>query len=106
MDDKFGVIMVLALFAVGAYLYFVPAIVAHKRKHPSFTGILLVDLFFGWTLVGWVGALVWAVTNNNKTVIVQSESTAHDPEKTKECPFCAETILKAATKCKHCGSAI
>jgi hypothetical protein len=27
-------------------------------------------------------------------------------EETKRCPFCAEEILSAAVKCKHCGSAL
>mgnify|MGYP001295504273 CR=1 FL=1 len=27
-------------------------------------------------------------------------------EKTKECPYCAETIQAKAVKCKHCGEAI
>ena len=26
-----------------------------------------------------------------------------DPEAKKRCPFCSETILKTANKCKHCG---
>jgi len=28
------------------------------------------------------------------------------PEPTKRCPYCAEEILAAAVKCKHCGSAL
>ena len=39
-------------------LYFLPAFVArHKRNAKA---ILVLNLFLGWTLIGWVIALVWA----------------------------------------------
>lgn len=34
--------------------------------------------------------------------ILSSQSS----DETKACPFCAETILAAAIKCKHCGSTL
>ncbi len=48
--------------AVGALigLYFLPTIVALARKRPNVLPIGLLNLFLGWTLVGWVVALVWA----------------------------------------------
>lgn len=47
-------------------VYFVPAIVAMARKHNNANAIFMMDLFLGWTLIGWVFALVWAMTNEAK----------------------------------------
>ena len=44
-------------------LYFAPAIVAHSRKHRQSLAIAVLNLFLGWTILGWVIALVWAVMN-------------------------------------------
>lgn len=33
-----------------------------------------------------------------------ADATPMDPHATRRCPFCAEEILAAAVKCKHCGS--
>ena len=47
------------LFLLGAtLLYFLPSIIG-RDKH-DFTGILLVNLLLGWTVIGWIIALVWA----------------------------------------------
>lgn len=44
-----------------AALYFIPAIVASIKKHPYSTGVFLLNLFLGWTVLGWIGALIWSV---------------------------------------------
>jgi hypothetical protein len=43
-------------------LYFLPAIVAGARHLPERAGITLLNLFLGWTFIGWVIALIWALT--------------------------------------------
>jgi len=43
-------------------LYFLPWIVAVFRSHNDTLSIGIVNLFFGWTFIGWVLALVWAVS--------------------------------------------
>jgi hypothetical protein len=47
------------LFGFG--LYFLPAIIAAVRHTHNSTGILLLNIFLGWTLIGWVVALVMAL---------------------------------------------
>lgn len=47
-------------------IYFLPTIEAMLRKHHSLTSIVLVNLFFGWTLIGWVAAIAWACAGSNK----------------------------------------
>ncbi len=42
-------------------IYFLPAFVAYVREHPYRGSILVVNLFLGWTLLGWVVALAWGV---------------------------------------------
>jgi len=41
-------------------LYFVPTIVAKARGVPNFGSVAAVNLFLGFTLVGWVVALTMA----------------------------------------------
>ena len=43
-----------------ALLYFLPTILAVRRGH-DVTLILLLNLFFGWTVIGWFAMLLWAV---------------------------------------------
>lgn len=43
-------------------LYFLPTVIAIGREHRNTGAIFVVDLFLGWTLVGWVVALAWSVS--------------------------------------------
>lgn len=43
-------------------LYFLPWIVAYQRDHHQCNSIALLNLFLGWTLLGWVISLVWSVS--------------------------------------------
>lgn len=45
-------------------MYFMPTIVAESRKHRSSTSVLVINLFLGWTLIGWVVALAIACNSN------------------------------------------
>ena len=56
------VLFALGLFAFGAMIYFIPLIVAISEQRPNTSAIGALNLFLGWTFVGWVVALVWAMT--------------------------------------------
>jgi hypothetical protein len=45
-----------------ALLYFVPSVIAVMRRHHQTAAIVLLDVFLGWTFLGWVAALVWSTT--------------------------------------------
>lgn len=55
---------VAGLIFLGAALagYFLPSLIAGARSHQSSGPIFLLNLFLGWTFVGWVAALVWSST--------------------------------------------
>lgn len=53
-----GIFILVGLMAI----YFLPTIVGFGRKKNNAGAICVLNLFLGWTLVGWVVALVWALT--------------------------------------------
>ena len=60
-----SIITMAASLIVGAALvslYLLPYLTAKERKHPSSDGILVLNLFLGWTGIGWVIALAWAAS--------------------------------------------
>jgi hypothetical protein len=63
-DNRIGWVTVIQLLFFGAVMYLTPSIVAIIKKHPQKISILALNLLLGWTLVGWAGALVWALIKN------------------------------------------
>lgn len=80
MDWKFGVVALLvisfvvlltqpatadpllslSLSAIVAFMYLFPSFVAFNQRHPQLLGIFLLNLVVGWTVFGWIIALIWA----------------------------------------------
>ncbi len=74
MEDYFsgfwGILLLLTAFAI----YFLPSILA-KKGSPQWA-IFFVNLFFGWTLLGWLVALIWGLSYSDepRTTIVNQAS--------------------------------
>ncbi|MDB5735576.1 MAG: hypothetical protein JWP16_26 [Alphaproteobacteria bacterium] len=42
-------------------MYWLPTIVAIVRRTPSALGVAMLNFFLGWTVIGWIVALVIAL---------------------------------------------
>lgn len=45
--------------------YFLPSIIGAVRKVPNLGSVIVINLFLGWTLIGWVVALAMAVRSTH-----------------------------------------
>lgn len=52
--------MTLVMIGIAMTLYFAPTLIAGVRGNPNTLAIGLINLFLGWTFIGWVVALVMA----------------------------------------------
>lgn len=60
-----GSIVVLLLVAVvSMVLFLIPAIIAIRVNHPNKLAIVLINVLLGGTVIGWIVALIWALTPN------------------------------------------
>ena len=60
----------LFLFA----MYWLPTLVALVRQTPSALGIAALNFFLGWTVIGWILALVWALAANTRPQVIVIEN--------------------------------
>ena len=79
---------ILTDYALFAVIMLIPANIAH-RKGKSFS------LFAIYGILLWIVAII-------HSIMMSSDKVKADPDKYKSCPYCGETVLKVATKCKHC----
>jgi hypothetical protein len=61
----------LPVFGFGFVFYFLPTLIALARSKRNTLSIFLLNFFLGWTFIGWVIALVWAVKAEAPVVIVR-----------------------------------
>jgi hypothetical protein len=59
-----GLLLVIVGGLVAVGLYFIPTIQAHQNKKRQTQAIFCLNLLLGWTVLGWVVAMVWAVTKD------------------------------------------
>jgi hypothetical protein len=57
------------IFGFGFVMYFLPSVVALARSKRDITAIVLLNFFLGWTMIGWVIALVWACKTDLPMVV-------------------------------------
>lgn len=58
MEGLFFLVMIVGL-------YFLPTIIALSRGKRNRCAISLLNLLLGWTVIGWVIALVWSVMHES-----------------------------------------
>ena len=57
-------VVLFHFFGLTFLFYFLPTIIAFARSKRDAMSIFLLNLFLGWTLIGWVVALVWAAKHD------------------------------------------
>lgn len=64
---------ILIVLIVGV-IYFLPSMAGSNKRNAG--AIIALNFFLGWTIIGWVGALVWAMTEDDepKKVILPQPS--------------------------------
>lgn len=62
-DPLFFALGLVALSLIVTFFivfYFLPSAVAYFRDHRNFMSIVIVNAFFGWSVLGWALSLAWA----------------------------------------------
>lgn len=62
MGGEEGATEALVSMVIIIPLYFLPAFLAAHRDHHQANPIFLLNLFLGWTGIGWIAALIWSVS--------------------------------------------
>lgn len=122
-------------FMVATYivlnLYFLPTLIADGKRTQYTLAILALNLLLGVTIIGWIGALIWALVlpnlsknidntdndsksdplpktsnNNFQKLSTLKMNTLEKTNETKQCPYCAELIPKNSTYCNVCKTSL
>ena len=62
MELALGILLWLAFLAVVLAVYFLPTVIAYARVKRNIWAIFALNLLLGWSVIGWVIALVWALS--------------------------------------------
>lgn len=77
-------------------LYFLPSIIGKDKRDAM--GIFLVNLFLGWTLVGWVVAFLWACASDRPAYVQYAPAGA-----AHFCSNCGTPAAPVVRYCSACG---
>lgn len=76
-------------------MYFLPTIIGHNKHNAG--GIFLMNLLLGWTVIGWVIAMVWACSAETRLPVVVVAGPG------RYCTQCGALSGASARYCSACG---
>ena len=84
LGASLGVWMFLFAAVLGVLslvIFFIPTIIAFRRDHRNRWVIFLINFVFGATVLGWIGALIWAMNKIDDPLKggVKYDPQTHDP---------------------------
>src|SRR5579871_4517292 len=93
------------------FLYFLPSFLARDRR--NFAAIFVFNFFLGWTFIGWIIALIWAVTAEPQPVLYLAGANgpvyavAHPAgSAARFCSGCGTLTQPDGRYCGMCGRAV
>lgn len=60
-DAIFGFSTMMTFLTVLFVMYWLPTLIAVVRRTPSALGVAAINFFLGWTVIGWIVALIFAL---------------------------------------------
>jgi hypothetical protein len=81
--------------------YFLPSIIAHNKRNAG--AIFVLNLLTGWTVIGWIIAFGWAMSDEPvfRPVYVTPYQACGG---SRLCANCGKYSLRDAIFCSTCGS--
>ena len=93
---------------VSLFLYFLPAFLARHRS--DFTAIFVLNLLAGWTFIGWIIPLVWALSSGQQRQVAVPAQPAAPPQPASGtgffCSACGKPCEAGARFCSSCGAVL
>lgn len=93
LESFFGLLMILGVLA----LYILPWGNAYSRGHHNAKAILVLNVFLGWTGIGWLAALIWSFTTPNRV-------PASPEDALRVCLKCGTVLKGLDLFCARCGA--
>ena len=90
------------LAALALILYFLPAAAAWKK--PQFSSVMVINLFLGWTLIGWVVALAWGLQSPSRPSVTVQQQQPTAPGPAILCRSCGKYSFPGSLFCSACGA--
>lgn len=71
MGEVIALVFILVLIFLSLILYFLPAIIACYNKDKNTIWIFVLTLITGWTSLGWILALFWAILERDGSDLIE-----------------------------------
>ena len=73
--------LTFGIVAIALAIYFVPSVIASMRHAKHSDGIVALNFFLGWTVLGWIAAMIWAVAEKDANTVSNWEIIKRGPSR-------------------------